>query len=81
MQAFVRLLERIHKIYSIEREASKRIHVARGEIDKDSNDCQTMYGQKFERKLVKPFRIEKTRMGKRETEARQYAKTERNLFY
>ena len=40
-QAFVRFLERIHTIHSIEREASKRIHVVRRETVKDSNDYQT----------------------------------------
>ena len=34
-------LERIHKVYSVERETSKRIYVVRGEIDKDSSDYQT----------------------------------------
>ena len=41
MQAFVRLLERFYKVHSIEREHPERIHVVRGEIDKDSNDYQT----------------------------------------
>ena len=34
-------LERIHKVYSVERETSKRIFLVRGEIDKDSSDYQT----------------------------------------
>ena len=42
---------------------------------------QTMFVQKFGRKLVKPLRIEKTGMGKRKTKARQRSKNERNLLY
>ena len=41
MQAFVRLLKRIHKSYSVEKEASEKIHVVQREIDKDSNDYQS----------------------------------------
>ena len=40
-QTSVKFLERIHKVHNIERENSKRVHVVRGEIDKDSNDYQT----------------------------------------
>ena len=37
MQAFVRLLERIYKVHSIEREPPKRIHVVPREIDREGD--------------------------------------------
>ena len=40
-QKLVRFVERFHEVYSIERKISQRIHVVRGVIDKNSNDCQT----------------------------------------
>ena len=52
--------------FTIEREASKRIHVVWGETDKDPNDYQTRkYGQKYGRKLAKPLRIEKNKNGQK----------------
>ena len=51
------ILERIRKVDSVGREASKRIHVVRRETDKDSID----YG----RKLVKPLKIEKNKNGQK----------------
>ena len=41
-QMLVRFVERFHEVYSIERETSTRIHVVRWEIDKSSNDFQTI---------------------------------------
>ena len=43
--------------------------MVREEIDKDSNDYQNMYVQKFGRKLVKPLRIEKNRNGQKKNSA------------
>ena len=40
-QKLVRLMERIHKVYSVERETSKGIYVVQRETDKSSNDYQT----------------------------------------
>ena len=40
-QKLVRFVERFHEVYSIERKIFQRIHVVRGEIDKNSNDHQT----------------------------------------
>ena len=40
VQNFVRFMERIHKVYSIERETSKGTNVVRGETDKSSSDIQ-----------------------------------------
>ena len=42
-QKFVRFVEMFHKIHSIERKTSQRIHVVRRKIDKNSNDCQTWW--------------------------------------
>ena len=46
---------------------------------KQLTDLRTC-GQKFGRKLVKPLRIEKIRMGKREARTRQCSKVERHFF-
>ena len=69
-QASVRLLERIHEIHSTKRETSKRIHVVRGEIDKDSDDHtdQIMQVRTFGRKLVKLLRIEKNKNGRKKNQ-------------
>ena len=62
-QTFVRFLDRIHKVYSVQRETSKGIYVVRGETDQRFIRIpdQIMYGQKFGRNLVKPLRIEENR--------------------
>ena len=66
MQAFARLLERIYKVHSVERETPERIHVVWGEWQRfKSLPDQIMYGQIFGRKLVKPLRIEKSRNGRK----------------
>ena len=69
-QAFVRFLERIHRIYPIEREASKRIHVGLGrnwQRFKPLPD-RIMCGQKYGRKLVMPRRIEKNKNGQKKSQ-------------
>ena len=40
-QKFLRLLERIYKIHPIDRHTSERIHMVRGETDKNSKDNST----------------------------------------
>ena len=36
-----RSVDRIHEVYSVERDASKRIHVVREETDENSNNYST----------------------------------------
>ena len=60
-QKFVRFLDRIFKVHSIERKKpSTRIHVVRKENDKNSHDDQTqIMVRKYRRELVTPLRIVK----------------------
>ena len=44
-QKFVRFSERTHKIHSVERETSQRVHVVPSETDKSSNDYETRSGR------------------------------------
>ena len=62
-QKFVRFLDRIFKVHSIERKKpSTRIHVVRKENDKNSHDDQTQIMVcKYRRELVTPLRIEKNK--------------------
>ena len=62
-QKLLRFVERFHKVFSVDRITSHRIHVVRGKMDKHSNDYQnqTMYDQKYEPELIKPLRIERNK--------------------
>ena len=66
-QKFVRFLVRFTKLTLLKKKTFKRIHVSGAETDKKFNSLrnQIMYGQKFGRKLVKSFRIERNGNGQK----------------
>ena len=81
-QEFVRFLERIDQIHSIERRTSQRTNVVRGETDQSSNDYETRscVAWSMEQNWESRSESRTTRKGKRETKTRQCSTTERNLL-
>ena len=62
MQAFVRFVERIPEVHSIERETSRRTYVCRRRLTKiQTTTIPDHVWQKYGRKSVKPIRIEKNK--------------------
>ena len=80
MQAFFTLLERIHKFTLLKEKPPKGYMLPGERLTKTTRpghvrpEVWTKIGNAAQNR-------KKTGMGKRETEARQCAKTERNLFY
>ena len=63
-QKFVTFMDRLQKIHIIERNSSQGIYVVREETDKSWKRLrdQIMYSLRYDPKLGKPLRIEKTRI-------------------
>ena len=61
---FIRFMDSVHKVHSIEREPSKGIYVVRGETDTFKQlPEQIMCGLNYGHKLVKPITREKSKKG------------------
>ena len=76
-------MDRLHKVYAIKRDSSKRIHVIRKETDKNSNDMtsRSHMAWRLDENWKSRSKKREARMGNRETTTRICQKCGENLTY